>query len=106
MIFVMCADEQWRSLSRSHRGYGLAGDKSAFPGGLAGDVECGDDAFRSVDHGRDRGGRGVRGCRRRSPCGGRSPWKPPPATDSSASIRRTVPGDLFAYRPCLDLTIG
>jgi len=25
------------------------------PGGLAGDVECGDDAFRGVDHGRDRG---------------------------------------------------
>ena len=30
----------------------------------------------------------------------------PPATDSSASIRRTVPGNLFAYRPCSDLTIG
>jgi hypothetical protein len=75
MIFVTCADEQWRSLSRSHRGHGLAGDKSAFPGGLAGDVECGDDAFRGVDHGRDRGARRP-GCRRRPPCGGRSPWSP------------------------------
>jgi len=105
MIFVTCADEQWRSLSRSHRGYGLAGDKSAFPGGLAGDVECGDDAFRGVDHGRDRGGRGVRvaGGDRRAAGGHRGS---PARRDSSASISRTVPGNLFAYWPCLDLTIG
>ena len=32
--------------------------------------------------------------------------KGPPATGSSASIRRTTPGNPFAYRPCSDLTTG
>jgi hypothetical protein len=40
-------------LGRAHRGYGLAGDRSAFPGELAGDVERGDDAFRGAGPGRD-----------------------------------------------------
>ena len=40
-------------LGRAHRGYGLAGDRSAFLGELACDVECGDDAFRAAGPGRD-----------------------------------------------------
>jgi hypothetical protein len=51
------------------------------------------------------GGRGVRaaGGDRHAAGGHRGAL---PATDSSTSIRRTVPGNLFAYLPCLDLTIG
>jgi hypothetical protein len=75
------------------------------PGGLAGDVECGDDAFRGVDHGRDRED-AASGLQEAIAVGRAVTVEAPPATDSSASIRRAAPGNLFTYRPCSDLTIG
>jgi len=105
MIFVTCADEQWRSLSRSDRGYGLAGDTSAFPRWARRWCRM---RRRCLPRCRSRswpGGRGVRaaGGDRRAAGGHRGA---PPAAGSSASIRRTASGNLFAYRPCLDLAIG
>jgi hypothetical protein len=75
------------------------------PGGLAGDLECGDDAFRGVDHGCDRGD-AASGLQEAIAVRRAVTVEAPLAAGSSASIRRTMPGNLFAYRPCLDLTIG
>ena len=105
MIFVTCADEQWRSLSRSDRGYGLAGDKSRIPPVGSPVTSNAATMPSAVSITVVTGGRGVRaaGGDRRAAGGHRGA---PPAAGSSASIRRTASGNLFAYRPCLDLAIG
>ena len=76
MIFVTCADEQWRSLSRSDRGYGLAGDKSRIPPVGSPVTSNAATMPSAVSITVVTGGTGRPGCRRRSPCGGRSPWSP------------------------------